>query len=66
MNWVTIPRSPISAFIVRLLDSIIPLLAIAEISRTYVTSLWSWAGQFESTMVANPEDRFSRDGAQLS
>ena len=26
-----------------------------------LTSLWSWAGWFESTLVANPEDRFSRE-----
>ena len=53
------PRSLISAFVVRCLDSIIPLLAIAEIS--ILASLISWAGRFESTLVANPEDRFSRD-----
>ena len=27
--------------------------------------LCSWAGRFESYLVANPEDRFSRDEAQL-
>ena len=26
---------------------------------------YSWAGQFESYMDANPEDRFSHDGAQM-
>ena len=41
------------------LDSIIPRLAIARISR--LASLCSWAGQFESYLVENPEDRFSRD-----
>ena len=28
-------------------------------------SLYSWAGQFKSYLVANPEDRFSRDEAQI-
>ena len=28
-------------------------------------SFWSWAGRFESTLVKNPEDRFSRDEAHL-
>ena len=31
-----------------------------------LASLYSWAGQFESYLVAKPEDRFSRDVAQLS
>ena len=30
-----------------------------------LTSLWSWAGWFESYPVANPEDRFSRDVAYI-
>ena len=30
-----------------------------------LASLCSWADWFESTLVANPEDRFSRDDAQL-
>ena len=30
-----------------------------------LASFCSWAGPFESYLVANPEDRFSRDGAQL-
>ena len=54
------PRSLISAFVVRCLDSIIPLVSISEI-----LSFCDCAGRFESTLVANPEDRFSRDEAQL-
>ena len=27
-------------------------------------SFWSWTVRFESTLVTNPEDRFSRDEAQ--
>ena len=28
-------------------------------------SLYSWAGRFESYLVANPKDRLSRDEAQI-
>ena len=42
------------------LDSIIPLLTIAEIQ-----TLAGWAGLFESYLIENPEDRFSRDEAQI-
>ena len=37
-------RSLISTFVVRCLDSIIPLLAIAEISRLYLASMAAQAG----------------------
>ena len=30
-----------------------------------LASLCSWAGRFVSYLVANPEDRFSRDVAQI-
>ena len=30
-----------------------------------LASSWSWAGRFESYLVANPEDRFSSDEAQI-
>ena len=30
-----------------------------------LASLCSWADQFESYLVANPEDRFSRDEAHI-
>ena len=53
------PRSLISGFIVHCLDSIIPLVFKPR------PSFWSWATRFESYLVANPEDRFSRDEAQL-
>ena len=53
------PRSLISAFVVRCLDS------ITCYSRNFKTlsSLISWAGRFESYLVENPEDRFTRDEA---
>ena len=56
------PCSLISAFVVRCLDSIIPPLAIAEISRQLV-SVSEQAGL--SYLVENPKDRFSRDVAHL-
>ena len=52
------PRSLISAFVVRCLESII------QNSKT-LASLWSWAGWFECYLVANSEDRFSHVEAQL-
>ena len=52
----------ISAFAVRCLDSIIPLLAIAVKT---LAGLFSWEGRFESYRVANPEDRFSPDMAHI-
>ena len=58
------PRSLISAFVIHCLDSIIPLLAIAEIWT--LASLCSWAVWFESYLVANPKDRFSRNVAHMS
>ena len=51
------PRSLISAFVVRGLDNIIPILAKT------LASLCSWAGRFEYS--ANPEDRFCRDVVHL-
>ena len=56
------PRSLISAFVVRCLDG-------TNTSSFYIQNLkpppgfCGCAGQFESTLVANPEDRFSRDEA---
>ena len=58
-----LPCSLISAFVVRYLVSIIPLLATAEISR--LGSLCSWGSRFESQLVANREDRFSRGVAHI-
>ena len=57
-------RSLISAFVVRCLDSIIPLLAIAEISSLHLASVAAQAG-LSLTWSETPEDRLSRDEAQL-
>ena len=54
----------ISAFIVCCLDSTIPLVSISKISKSLV-SFCGCADRFESFLVANPEDRFSRDGAHF-
>ena len=51
-------------FVVRYLDSRIPILAKSKISR--LASLCSWVGWFVSHLVGNPEDRFSRDQAQMT
>ena len=60
------PRSLISAFIVRCLDSIIiSLLAIADISKAYLVSSAEQAGFSLPALAANPEDRFSRVEAQI-
>ena len=57
------PRNLISAFVVRCLDSIIPLLAISKKLKT-LDSFWSRAAQFESHLVGHPKYRFPRDEAQ--
>ena len=57
-------KAQISTFIVRSLDSIIPVVAMS-LNVKPLASLYSWAGQFESYLVANPEDRFSRDEVHL-
>ena len=58
-------RKPVYAFIVRCLDCIISLVSVSEISSLYLAFFCGCADQFESTQVANPKDRFSRDEAQI-
>ena len=50
-------RSLISAYVFRCLDNIIPFKTLA--------SFCSWADELESSLVANSEDLFSPDVAQL-
>ena len=57
------PRSLISTFVVRYLDSKIPVLAKSKISRLLISR--SCADRFKSYLVGNPEDRFSRDEAHF-
>ena len=58
------PRSLISAFVTRSIDSIIPLVSISEIASLYLASVAA-KGRFVFYLVANPEDRFTRDMAHL-
>ena len=58
------PYSLMSAFVVRCLDSIIPLLAIAKISRLQLVSVAAQAGLC-LTWLQTPEDRFSHDKALI-
>ena len=57
------PCSLTSTFVVCCLDSIIPLVFISEISSLHLASVAVQAGL--RFLVANPEDRFSRDGGQI-
>ena len=46
----------------------IPLVSISEISSLYyktIAGLCSWADRFESYLVENSEERFSRDEAHM-
>ena len=54
--------SLISAFVVRCLDSIIPLVSLSEISSLYLASVAAQAG-WHLPWSKNPEDRFSCDEA---
>ena len=58
------PRSLASVFVVRCLDSIIPLVSSSEIFKP-LPSFCGCAGRFESYLVENTEDRFSHDEAQI-
>ena len=59
------PRSLISTFVVRCLDSMICILAISERSRFYLASVAEQAG-LNRTWSKIIEDTFSRDVSQLS
>ena len=58
------PRSMISTYVVRCLDSIISLDSIAEISRLYLASVAAQAGLCLA-WSQTPEDTFSRVVAQF-
>ena len=58
------PRSLISTFVVRCLDSMICILAISKVSRLYLVSIAEQAG-LSLTWSKMPEDTFSRDLAHL-
>ena len=58
------PRSLISAFVVRCLDSIIPLLAIAEVSRLWLVSVAEQAA-LSLTREETPKTGFLVTGLKL-
>ena len=58
------PRSLKSAFVIRCLDSIIPLVSISKISSLNLATVPAQAG-LNLTWSANPKDRFSRDEAHM-
>ena len=58
------PRSLISTFVVRCLDSMICILAISKVSRFKLTSVAELSG-LKVTWAKIPEDTFSRDVAHI-
>ena len=58
------PRSLITTLVVRCLDSMICILAIAKVSRLYLVSVAEQAG-LSLTWSKIPEDTFSRDMAHM-
>ena len=56
-------KAPISTFVVHCVDSIISSFYIRNFKP--LASFCGCAGQFESSLVENPEDRFSRDVAHV-
>ena len=58
------PRSLISAFVVRSVDSIISLVSRSEISRFWLVSVAEQAG-LNVTRSQTSEDTFSLDGAHI-
>ena len=59
------PCSLISTFVIRSLDNITCTSFFYIRNFKPLASLYSCAGRFESYLVANPEDRFSRDEAHM-
>ena len=58
------PRSPISAFVVRCLDSTIHLVSISEISSLYIASVTAQAS-LSLIWLQTPKTGFSRGEAQI-
>ena len=58
------PRSRISAFVVRYLDSVISLVSVTKISSPLLASVAEQAS-LSLTRSETPEDRFSHDEAHL-
>ena len=58
------PRSLISAFVVRCLDSVMSVVSVTKISRLLLASLAHQAS-LSLTWSETPEDTFSHDEAQM-
>ena len=58
------PRSLISAFVVRCLDSVMALVSVTKISSPMLASVAEQAS-FSLTWSETPKDTFSHDEAQL-
>ena len=58
------PRSPISTLVIRCLDSIMGILALSKVSRSYLASVAEQAG-LNLTWSNISEATFSRDVAQM-
>ena len=54
---------PINTFVIRCLDRRICLVSISDILSLKLASVAEQVGLFEPELVANPEDRFSREEA---
>ena len=59
------PRSLISAFVVRCLDSTVSLVSISKTCKP-LARFYGCTGRFVSYLVTHPDDRFSRDEAHNS
>ena len=55
------PHRLINAFLVRCLDSIIPISIIPILAKYKISRLCGCTGRFVSYLVADPKDGFSRD-----
>ena len=63
-NKGAVQPARIGAFVGRCLDNMIPLVSISEIQAS-LPSFCDCTDRFESILVVNPEDRFSRGEAQM-
>ena len=61
------PRSLVSAFVIRVLESCICKLGTGEFQFSrYMCSLCSWGDRFETRFDGNPKDRLSHDEAYIA
>ena len=60
------PRSLISAFVVRCLDSVMSLFSVTKIASLMLASVAEQAASLSLTRSETPEDTFSYDEAQMN